>query len=347
MIDHADQVEHLHEFRSMANFAVGVFLKIDTGYHRAGLPPTALNKSGLVERIVEAERLGAVELLGVYSHSSLSYAGTTPEEAMMHLVSEIEGCKDALRLHADLLSSAKGQEKGREIVISVGATPQILSSRHLILPNGDESPEAAALRKALRVQDISSSLRVRIEFHAGVYPLRDMQQVSSNASASASSSSSSALLKRSLENEIAISILAEVCSIYNDGERENPEALLAAGTLALGREPCASYPGWGVISSWRRQAASSNTTGRLIVARISQEHAIVSYESGGDAKIPLSVGQIVKIFPNHACVAGAFYNHYFVVDSELDPDASKIVDVWVRAKGSDEITRRVLHSRNQ
>ncbi|GAM40930.1 hypothetical protein TCE0_041f13661 [Talaromyces pinophilus] len=340
MIDHPAQLEHLHQFRSIANFAVGVFLKIDTGYHRAGLPPAALNKSGLVERIVDAERSGAVELLGVYSHSSLSYAGTTPEEAMMHLVREIEGCKDALRLHANLLSS----DKGREVVISVGATPQVLSSRYLVLPNGEESPEAAALRKALRVQDISSSLRGRIEFHAGVYPLLDMQQWSTNASTS--SSISAPLRNSSLETEVAISILAEVCSIYNDGKRQPPEALLAAGTLALGREPCASYPGWGVISSWRRQTLS-DTESRLIVARISQEHAIVSYESGGDERIPLSVGQMVKIFPNHACVAGAFYNHYFVIDSDHDPDAAKIVDVWVRAKGSDEITRRVLHSRNQ
>lgn len=337
MIDHPDQLDHLSRFFAITNFAVGVFLKVDTGYHRAGLPPSSMNKSRLVERIVEAERSGVVELLGVYSHSSLSYAATTPEEAMMHLVSEIEGCRDALELHAELLSLDKGQ--GRELVISVGATPQVLSSRHLLLADEDasSSPEAAALRKALSVHQISS-LKINIEFHAGVYPLLDMQQFSTNASASASLPNSSA------EKEIAISILTEVCSVYNDGERTRPEALLAAGTLALGREPCASYPGWGVISSWRRHSSDNS----LIVQRISQEHAIVSWQSAGeDEKIPLSVGQIVKIFPNHACVAGAFYNHYFVVDSELDPDASRIVGIWVRAKGSDEITRRVLLSRNQ
>lgn len=332
MIDHRAQIDQLHQFRSITNFPVGVFLKIDTGYHRAGLPPTFLNKNGLVESVIEAEQSGIVELLGLYSHSSLSYAATTPEEAMTHLVSEIKGCKDALRMHADLLL----QDKRREMVISVGATPQILSSRHLLLPNGNKSPEAAALREALRVQETSSA-KIKIEFHAGVYPLLDMQQFSTNASGSAS------LPNTSLETEIAISILAEVCSVYNDGERTKPEALLAAGTLALGREPCASYSGWGVVSSWRTEALDN----RLIVARISQEHAIVSYESAADEKIPLSVGQAIKIFPNHACVAGAFYNHYFVVDSDIDPGAGKIVDVWVRAKGCEGITKRVLHSRNQ
>jgi hypothetical protein len=43
----------------------------------------------------------------------------------------------------------------------------------------------------------------------------------------------------------------------------------------------------------------------------------------------------VKLYPNHACVATSFYNFYFVVDSDLDADAAKIVDVWVRARGSD------------
>lgn len=341
MIDHPTQLDHLQRFWStITNLPViGVFIKVDTGYHRAGIPPTALNKSHLVERVVEAEQSGVVKLLGVYSHSSLSYTATTPEEAMMHLVSEIEGCRDALRLHENLLSASPlDKSKKREVVISVGATPQVLSSRYLLLHHGNESPAAAALRQALRKQEISPSLEVMIEFHAGVYTLLDMQQFSTHASVSA------ALSERSLETEIAISILAEVCSVYNEGERETPEALLAAGTLALGREPCASYSGWGVLSSWKRQPSDDD---RLIVTRISQEHAIVSYESGGDERIPLSVGQIVKIFPNHACVAGAFYNHYFVVDSELDPSAAKIVDVWVRAKGSDEMTSRLSHSRNQ
>jgi D-serine deaminase-like pyridoxal phosphate-dependent protein len=47
-------------------------------------------------------------------------------------------------------------------------------------------------------------------------------------------------------NDIAIRILADVVSRYErDGKHE---ALVAAGTLALGREPCKSYPGWGVIA---------------------------------------------------------------------------------------------------
>ncbi|KKK23485.1 hypothetical protein P175DRAFT_0452606 [Aspergillus ochraceoroseus IBT 24754] len=337
MIDHPDQVDYLQQYFALTNSPASVFVKVDTGYHRAGLPPAALNKRGLLEKLANAEKLGYASLLGFYSHSSLSYAGTTPEEAMAHLTQEIEGCKEALETHLELLPEKK------ELVISVGATPQALSSQNL-LPGGVSSPEATALKNLLRNPlNQDRGVQVKIEIHAGVYPLLDMQQLSTHARNGI----------RNPEDEIAISVLAEVCSIYNDGERAKPEALLAAGTLALGREPCAGYPGWGVISSWRQSggtssSSSSSSSSRLIVERISQEHSVVSWENPEHqpSLIPLRIGQTVKIYPNHACVAAAFYGFYFVVDSDQDPEAARIVDVWVRARGSD-ITEPVLLPRVQ
>ncbi|OGM49868.1 hypothetical protein ABOM_001455 [Aspergillus bombycis] len=329
MIDHPDQVAYLPQFFAITNFPVGIFIKVDTGYHRAGLPPTALNKNGLLETLADAEKLGHAKLLGIYSHSSLSYSGTTPKETMEHLIKEIDGCKEALQHHLQLFPQ-------RQLVISVGATPQALSSQNL-LQNGYSSPEMEALRDLLAnpfANDLDA--KVKIEIHAGVYPLLDMQQLSTNTS----------IQMQGPEDEIAISVLAEVCSVYNHGERPRPEALLAAGTLALGREPCPSYPGWGVISSWRQPPPVSSA--RLIVERISQEHSIISWDSekADSTGVPLSVGQVVKAYPNHACVATSFYNFYFVVDSDQDPEAARVEDVWVRASGSD-ITEALLLSRAQ
>jgi D-serine deaminase-like pyridoxal phosphate-dependent protein len=141
----------------------------------------------------------------------------------------------------------------------------------------------------------------------------------------------------SYEEEIAISVIAEVCSVYNNEERSQPEALIAVGTLGLGREPCAAYSGWGVISqsSYKSQSGQGK---RLIIDRISQEHSIAAWEpteyKDGDilAPVPLEVGQNVIIFPNHACVTGAMYGWYLVIDSS-EGDAATIVDVWVRASG--------------
>ncbi|PLB48536.1 hypothetical protein P170DRAFT_438118 [Aspergillus steynii IBT 23096] len=314
MIDHPAQIDFLSEFHRLAGLPASVFIKVDTGYHRAGLPPTGLNKADLLKRLAQAERDGHARLLGVYSHSSLSYAGSTPEEAMGHLTAEITGCRDAVRHHVDLLPD-------RELVISVGATPQAASVQNLL--QGQTSAAASAEARGLRelLRDPLPGARVKVELHAGNYAVLDMQQLETQAES-----------RGRPDDEVAISVVAEVCSLYNGGERAQPEALLAAGTLALGREPCHSYPGWGVIGQWRREAASR----RLILARISQEHSIVTWEKGRDGDevpdIPLEVGQAVRVYPNHSCVTGAMHGWYLVVDSDLE-EGSKVVDVWVRARG--------------
>jgi D-serine deaminase-like pyridoxal phosphate-dependent protein len=307
MIDHPDQIPYLETLSTQAGHAICVFLKVDTGYHRAGLPPVSLNKTGLLQKLTCAEEAGRARLLGLYSHSSLSYSGTNPQQAMGYLIAEIRGCKDALEKNIHLLPE-------RDLVISVGATPQVVSSQNLLRDEAD-CAEARELKGLLR--------DTNVELHAGVYPLLDVQQFSTHASA----------VSGALEDECAISVLAEVCSVYNDGEREKPEALLAVGTLALGREPCASYAGWGVVNSWRVDGLDKGSVERLIVERISQEHGIVTWEGASQRKIPTSIGQVVKVHPNHACVTGAFYGWYFVVDSDQDGEAARIVDVWVRAKG--------------
>ncbi|RAK96975.1 uncharacterized protein BO80DRAFT_496641 [Aspergillus ibericus CBS 121593] len=318
MIDHPDQIDHLRGFRDIAGFAAGVFLKVDSGYHRAGLPPDGLNKGGLVEKIITMEKEGVIELIGVYSHNSLSYAGSTLEEGMQFLREEILGCREAIRQHTHLLSAR--QAKGKELVISVGATPQVVSIKGL-LQGGALSPSRHELKALLHQEDSDDIGRITVELHAGVYPILDMQQLSTNTHTGPA------------EDEIAISVVAEVCSVYNNAERSTPEALIAAGSLALGREPCPSYPGWGVVSEWRRPKGP----GRLIVQRISQEHAILGWEKGkgGEEGIPLRVGQSVRIFPNHACVTGALYGWYLVVDSsrEGEGEGERVVDVWTRPTG--------------
>jgi D-serine ammonia-lyase len=328
MIDHPDQIPYLRKFFEVTTFPACVFVKVDTGYHRAGLPPISLNKNGLLEKLADAEAEGWVRLLGLYSHSSLSYGAKTPAEAMTHLIGEIRGCKVALNRWLPLLP------QDRELIISVGATPQV-SSSHNLVREGSSSPQAEELKALLHNPcPETADARVKIELHAGNYPILDMQQVSTNARDGAGK----------FEDEIAMSVVAEVCSVYNDGEREKPEALIAAGTLALGREPCANYPGWGVLSSWRRNEDPGAP--RLIVDRISQEHGVVAWEAGVQRGVPLSVGEVVKVFPNHACVAAAFYGWYFVVDSDRDGDGSQIVDVWVRGRGSD-VTDPLLMARFQ
>jgi D-serine deaminase-like pyridoxal phosphate-dependent protein len=242
---------------------------------------------------------------------------------MANLDGEIQGCLDAVNAQAHLFA------KNKEIVISVGASPQVTAAENLVTPEGDLSPTAESLRKAIQTVTTGQpgGLQTKLELHAGVYSILDMQQISTK----------SRRLLGSHDEEIAISVIAEVCSIYNDNERVQPEALVAVGTLGLGREPCAAYSGWGVVSQSSSKAGTNNTR-RLIVDRISQEHSIIAWEHDGDEDtsllppVPLEVGQNVVIFPNHACVTGALYGWYLVVDSSQG-DAERIVDVWVRTSG--------------
>ncbi|RBA17635.1 hypothetical protein FPRO05_11350 [Fusarium proliferatum] len=323
LIDHPSQLDSVKAFSRHAKFPARVFLKVDTGYHRAGLPPTAMNKNGLIEALAQLEANGEAELLGLYSHSSLSYKDTTAEQAMANLEGEIQGCLDAVNAHGQLFS------KDKELIISVGASPQVTAVENLVTSQGDLSPAAQSLRESIQAVTTGNpgGVNTRLELHAGVYSILDMQQVSTNSRRELGS----------FEEEIAISIIAEVCSVYNDNERSQPEALVAVGCLGLGREPCAAYPGWGVISQSSYKKTSDNAR-RLIIDRISQEHSIAAWEHADGENtsslppVPLEVGQDVVIFPNHACVAGALYGWYLVVDSS-EGDTTRIVDVWVRASG--------------
>ncbi|KAK1985442.1 putative serine dehydratase domain-containing protein [Colletotrichum cereale] len=322
MIDHPSQLWSVKRLKELTDFPVGVFLKVDTGYHRAGLPAAALNKGGVLEQLIQLDADNQASFVGVYSHSSLSYKDTTADQAMHNLAAEIEGCLEALHANADLLLS-KGP---RGVIISVGATPQVTAIENLTT-SAAGGPGEQRLRAAIATAKTGSreGLRSSLELHAGVYSVLDMQQMSTRSRTGLGS----------YEDEVAITVVAEVCSVYNDGERENPEALVAVGTLGLGREPCPSYSGWGV--SGHQPFPGSEQGRRLIVVRVSQEHSILCWDAGSEKEgnlppIPLEVGQTISIYPNHACVTGALYGWYLVVDSSR-PDKTEIVDVWVRGSG--------------
>jgi D-serine ammonia-lyase len=328
MVDHIQQLAHVEAFHQEAGFPAGVFLKIDTGYHRAGLPPTHANKDSLIESLVRLDQEGSAMFTGLYSHSSLSYNDSTLKRAMANLESEIKGCLDVLNLHKQFLPSTK------PLVISVGASPQVTAIEALAsIPM--PSPEATQLLNTIDLVQKprpGQAIRTSLELHAGVYALLDIQQLSTH---------SRGTQLGSYEEEIAASVLAEVCSVYNDNERSQPEALLAVGALGLGREPSAAYKGWGVVDIRAYAEAVGMSRRRLVIERISQEHAVLVWEKGAgkDGKeetlppIPLEIGQRVRVYPNHACVAGAMYDRYLVVDSSDESRGTKVVDEWARARG--------------
>ena len=312
MIDHPEQLKCLPDFREQAGFSPLVFLKTDSGAHRAGLAPDSREMIDLVQAVTASEEKRDLALLGFYSHNSMSYGGHSPDDAMDMLKLEIDVCRGAGR-HIK-------RERQTPLLVSVGASPSALSLQNICLPASSFTSSANALKDTLQL----TKSNLDLEIHAGVYPIFDIQQVAA----------SSRYLDSDPHDAIAVSILAEVCSLYLS-RTDTPEALVSAGCLALAREPCKDYLGWGVVSPWNMpDDYSTETSKRVVVSRISQEHGILALD-GKETKnrqLPLRYGQKVRIWPNHACITLAMFGWYFVVDSSTgSPD--KVIDVLVRWRG--------------
>ncbi|KAI9864951.1 MAG: hypothetical protein M1830_006071, partial [Pleopsidium flavum] len=262
LIDHPQQLQALKTLRLVAGFPAHIFIKIDTGYHRAGVDINASLLKDIVATIsTDSEPSGNGVLKGFYSHAGHSYGGDSEEAALELLTKEIERSKTAA---TDSIGNRFG---GRQFILSVGATPTATSVQNLFERNltSAENPNLQEQLQSLEQMITQVKRTHTIELHAGVYTLLDLQQLATRA-------------RPHIEfTELGLSVLAEVASIYPD--REPPEVLIAAGSLALGREPCKSYSGWGRVADWGIPAHYEGGHSGWIVNRVSQEHGILRKES--------------------------------------------------------------------
>jgi len=277
----------------------------------------------LITSAREFEKTGAGHLLGIYAHAGQSYAINSSTAAIDFLRQEFE----ALLVVANEIQTSSSEPRG--LVLSVGATPTTTSVRNLLIKSPSIQEDTASLEgkaiHALRATiDAVNRLDCKIEIHAGVYCVLDLQQLATRA------------LPDSALNwsDIALTLIAEVVSLYpGRGEDGTTEALIGAGSLALGREPCKAYPGWGILTPWNREDAkvhegSIEEHRGWQVGKVSQEHGILQWKGKAGSEEELEIGQKVRIWGNHACVVGAGFGWYFVVDG-----SDEIVDVWPRWNG--------------
>ena len=149
-------------------------------------------------------------------------------------------------------------------------------------------------------------------------------------------------------NLCAKQILTNPQTVYPDrGANGTTEALINAGTLALGREPVTDkgkvpgqdYSGWGLLMHWGGVDTPApgpefpRVHGGWQVGRISQEHGILVWKGKKEDVMPLRYGQRVRVWPNHSCIAGAGYDWYLIVDSRKKGREDEVVDVWPRWRG--------------
>ncbi|KAI3396713.1 hypothetical protein diail_11740 [Diaporthe ilicicola] len=341
MIDHPDQVSLLAALKSQSGSNKPLaFLKIDVNYHRAGAIPGTPTYQSLLKAILASEAEGACVLHGLYAHAGQSYYTRKDWDALMYLTDEFVTLSNVAK-------EIRDQSPGHQLVLSVGATPTATALQHPDFTAGApaaEAPSPSAEDAGARVASLSALIKelkqagLGLEVHAGVYPTLDLQQLATHAR-------DGSLLG---SGDIAITVVAEVASRYEGrGEGGSSEALVNAGSLALGREPCkedgpAHYAGWGVVAPWGDAGLEKSDPaprdfpavhGGWQVGKISQEHGVLVWKGPKDGEVPLRFGQRVRIWPNHACIAGAGYDHYLVVDSRRTGKEDEVVDVWQRWNG--------------
>lgn len=195
-----------------------------------------------------------------------------------------------------VLAGAAGAPAG--LVLSVGATPTALAA------------DPAIADMVARIQE-----RWVLELHAGVYTTLDLQQLAPRPNGLG-------------VEDIALTIMGEVASVYP----ERGEVLVAFGSTALGREPpgaSGAYPGWALVTGWEEGKAWAGERGGWVVGRISQEHAVLTRDEdfAGEA-MQLEVGQKIRVWPQHSCIAGNGHGWYFVTE-----DGETVSDVYVRWRG--------------
>ncbi|KAI0468495.1 putative serine dehydratase domain-containing protein [Xylaria cf. heliscus] len=345
MVDHAEQVKLLTLLASKAGTPPLAFLKVNMGGNRAGVVPGSPACAALVRELLLAETVGSCVFWGLYSHAGHSYASRRDWEAMGILGAEFAA------LHAVALA-VRGDRPEHPLVLSVGATPTVTTLHHpdFAHANGDGeggrgAGEGAGAGEAAtaQIKDLMARMRadgLTLEVHAGVYPTLDVQQLAAHACDA----------KFLNPSAIAISVLAEVASLYpGRGPGGATEAMVNAGSLALGREPCQDmgevkgqhYSGWGIVMPWASAGVDNVVPGPQFpavhggwqISRISQEHGVLGWVGDKAAETPLAVGQRVRIWPNHSCITGSGYSWYLIVDSRNQGREDEVIDVWPRWNG--------------
>ena len=126
-------------------------------------------------------------------------------------------------------------------------------------------------------------------------------------------------------SDLAISILSRVVSKYELRD----EAMCDAGALAVSKDT-GPLAGYGHVV-WPERLQDWD------LGRISQEHGTLVRRAGaegpsGNGKVEkqeVEIGDLIRIVPQHACLACASYPWFYVVED----GGEEVVDVWVPCKG--------------
>jgi D-serine deaminase-like pyridoxal phosphate-dependent protein len=119
---------------------------------------------------------------------------------------------------------------------------------------------------------------------------------------------------------IAQKVVATVISYYpGRAEGGGDEAVCDAGAIAMSKDvgPMKGH-GQVVGKPW-------------MLRGVSQEHGVLMQT--GETEEKLKLGEMIEIIGQHACLIAAAFPWFYIVDSDMEGGARKVVDVWVPCKG--------------
>lgn len=250
--------------KALAGSGLHVWLKVDCGYHRAGVDPAS--PYGLeVARELGRER--GLVFDGILSHSGHAYKTANQDEAAR--VAEEE--RSGMVWFAELLRKDGLPVRG----VSVGSTPAMAA-----------------------VKDLTGVTEAR----PGSYIFNDR---------------TNALIGCCTTADMALTVLATVVS-HQPGASH---FVVDAGALSLSKDVGPAHMGGPTVMG----AVTGHP--ELVVASLSQEHAIVRAERPAVLDGRYQVGDQVQIVPNHCCLTVAHFDQYHVVQD------GRVVDHWKVERG--------------
>lgn len=265
LVDHPDVVPALGAAAKHNQLSLSVLIKIDCGYHRAGLLPSDPRLVPLAQAIHDHDHLHFAGLLTHAGHSYDCIGADAIKQVAEQERSEI------------LKATALIRKAGIPVdTISIGSTPTMA---------------------------VVENLDGITEIRPGNYTLFDRTQY--------------AIGSCTMEN-IALSVLTEIIGIYP----ERNTILIDAGALALSKDAGAVHAqaneGFGIVCDTHGTPIEG-----LTLLGLSQEHGKVRYT--GTHRF--SIGDRLRILPNHSCLVTALFDTLYVLDGE------KIVAEWSPNRG--------------
>eukprot|EP01100_Stratorugosa_tubuloviscum_P010436 TRINITY_DN4474_c1_g3_i1.p1 TRINITY_DN4474_c1_g3~~TRINITY_DN4474_c1_g3_i1.p1 ORF type:complete len:444 (-),score=203.48 TRINITY_DN4474_c1_g3_i1:118-1260(-) len=294
IVDHITTLKAIENYceQNQLNIKFNIWVKVDCGYGRAGIPTNLSNNSNntnidsnntsidsnntdidsnntdkSIELIKNVFYSKFCNLEGLYTHSGHSYSVTNSIEAKQIAINE------AQIVHT--FAQKINQLSNNSIIIS-----QIACG---------STPACSALEQ---IENLSCT-----EIHPGNYVFFDAQQFH---------------LGSCQFSQIAVFVIATILSHYP----ERNAILVNAGALALSKDS-AGLDSWGIIIGHEN----------LKFARISQEHGIIT-SSGTIDFNSLPIGSNLKIIPNHSCLSAACFKKYYVVQNDKIVDIWRPISQW-------------------